>query len=451
MTKLMRLRNQFLQVILWLAGYIITRSKARPPIGYLELIRHSGVVNVKDPKVDYEAVKKWEHADKLWIEGKYLESVGCRTSILSELYKSNGVLEEGYAPPGLSLGFVGPLGHQAMLCTHIAAQEIGIIKPRISMLPIYEEQTKRPLILAVEKNLNFLQYAQGASISELPNNWHIFERLQLIRTTDGFLDLYQLIEKVFQHVNVIPEYPLVHLPIDYEDFAQRELESLGLPRDAWFATIHIRNTGKSQARRNQPIATYFAAVKEVIASGGWVIRIGDSSMEKFPEFPNFIDLATSQQNLSYLHPYVLAQGKFFIGTSSGPASVPPLFGVPTLITNVTSIGRNMLSSSANSIYIPKKTLNGKKRVLSYSEVLKSSDGFGELELREMQEQDLFLECNSEEEILLGVRELMSRISGSHKVDDKTLRTVAEIRTAFPYASKGTVAQSFIDKNIDWLN
>ena len=111
----------------------------------------------------------------------------------------------------------------------------------------------------------------------------------------------------------------------------------------------------------------------------------------------------------------------------------------------------MLSSSANSIYIPKKTLNGKNKVLSYSEVLKSSDGFGELELREMQEQDLFLECNSEEEILLGVRELMSRISGSHKVDDKTLCTVAEIRTAFPYASKGTVAQSFIDKNIDWLN
>ena len=451
MTKLMRLRNRFLQVILWLAGYILTKSKARPPIGYLELIRHSGVVNVKDPKVDYEAVKKWEHADKLWIEGKYLESVEYRTSILSELYKSNGALEEGYAPPGLSLGFVGPIGHQAMLCTHIAAQEIGIIKPRISMLPIHKEQTKRPLIRAVEKNLNFLRYAQGASISELPNNWHIFERLQLIRTTDGFLDLYQLIEKVFQNVNVIPEYPLVHLPIDYEDFAQRELESLGLPRDAWFATIHIRNTGKYQARRNQPIATYFAAVKEVIASGGWVIRVGDSSMEEFPEFPNFIDLATSQQNLSYLHPYVLAKAKFFIGTSSGPASVPPLFGVPTLITNVTSIGRNMLSSSANSIYIPKKTLNGKNKVLSYSEVLKSSDGFGELELREMQEQDLFLECNSEEEILLGVRELMSRISGSHKVDDKTLCTVAEIRATFPYASKGTLAQSFIDKNIDWLN
>ena len=451
MTRLIRLRNRFLQVILWLAGYILTKSKARPPIGYLELIRHSGVVNVKNPKVDYEAVEKWEYADKLWIQGKYLDSVECRTSILSEIYKSNGVLEEGYAPPGLSLGFVGPIGHQAMLCTHILAQDLGIIKPRVSILPIYREQMKRPLIRAVEKNLNFLQYAQGASVSELPNNWHIFERLQLIRTTDSFLDLYQLIEKVFQHVNVTPENPLVHLPIDYEDFAQRELELLGLPKDAWFATIHIRNTGKPLARRNQPISAYFAAVKEVIASGGWVIRVGDSSMKEFPEFPNFIDLATSQQNLSYLHPYVLAKGKFFIGTSSGPASVPPLFGVPTLITNVTSIGRNILSSSANSIYIPKKTLKGKNKALSYSEVLESSDGFGELELNELQEQDLYLECNSEEEILLGVRELMSRISGSHTVDDKSSRIIAEIRTAFPYASKGTVAQSFIDKNAHWLN
>ena len=451
MSKILRFRNRLAQAMIWCIGLIVMKSKAKPPIGYLELIRHSGIIDSKNPERDYQAVRKWEYADRLWIEGSYLKSVELRKSVLCELYKINGVLENGYTPPGISHGYVGPIGHQAILCTHIAAQNLGILDSRVAVLPIYKSQTSRPLIKAVEKHLSFLQYERGASWGELPNNWHIFERLQLIRTKDDFLDLYQLVEKVFHNRVIGPSNSMVELPSDYVHHAKFQLETLGLPNDAWFATIHIRNTGNYSARRNQPISSYFAAVREIIASGGWVVRVGDNSMDEFPKFKQFIDLAKSDQDHSYLHPYVLAKARFFVGTSSGPASVPPLFGVPTLITNTTSIGRNMLSSSANSIYIPKRTYNGKGKMLSYSEVMASPDGFGELEIKALQDHDLYLECNSEEEILLGVKELMARIEGSYVEDKKSLKTLEEIRTAFPHASRGTVAQSFIEKNKNWLN
>lgn len=449
--KLLIARNRLLQFVLWLAGILFFKSKAKPPIGYLELIRHSGIVSPSDPRRDFFAVREWERSDSLWVQGEYLASVDLRRSILEKLYESNGVLVEGYVPPGISLGFVGPIGHQAMLCTHIAAQKLGILKPRTAILPINDSHIHRPLIQALEADLNFIQYKDGASWGELPNNWHIFERLQLIRTENDFIDLYQLIETVFRTTTVNKMNPLVKLPMEYLESARQKLESVGLPKDAWFATIHIRNAGVLPARRNQPIATYIPAITEIIASGGWVIRVGDKSMDNFPELDKFIDLAASKEDLSFLHPYALACAKFFIGTSSGPGSVPPLFGVPTLITNATSIGRNILSSSENSIYIPKKTLNEKGRCLSYSEVLKSCDGFGELELDQLKELKFQLQCNSEEEILLGVKEIMARIDNDFVEDEKNISIIDEIRNLMPHASRGTIARSFLEENKEWLS
>jgi putative glycosyltransferase (TIGR04372 family) len=449
--KLLLARNRILQILIWFAEILFFKSKAKPPIGYLELIRHSGIVSPSNPTRDFSAVQEWERSDSLWVQGEYLASVDLRKGVLRKLYESHGVLLEGYVPPGISIGFVGPIGHQAMLCTHIAAQKLGILKPRTAILPINKTQIHRPLIQTLRKDLNLLQYGDGASWSELPNNWHVFERLQLIRTENDFIDLYQLIEKVFRSTNVNKMNPLIELPTEYVDSARQKLEALGLPKDAWFVTIHVRNAGDLPARRNQPVDTYYPAIEEVIASGGWVIRVGDNSMEKFPEFSKFIDLATSKEDLSFLHPYVLAFASFYVGTSSGPGSVPPLFGVPTLITNATSIGRNLLSSSENSIYIPKKTLNEKGRLLSYSEVLKSCDGFGELELSQLRELNLQLQCNSKEEILLGVKEIMARVQNNFVEDKKSVSIINEIRNSMPYSSRGTIAHTFLDKHREWLS
>lgn len=434
-----------------LVGFLVTRNKSKPPIGYLELIRNSGIVKISDLGRDYESVRLWEESDQHWVQGKYQQSVSMRKEILAHLYESQGVLYEGYFPPGISLGYVGPIGHQAILGTHIAAQRLGILEPRKAILPINRNQTDRPIIKSLLSDLNLIQYTDGASWSELPNNWHVFERLQLIRTKNDFIDLYELIEEVFQKNDVIPEKPLMWFPEDYISQSKAQLEALGLPRDGWFVALHVRNAGNGPARRNQPIETYFPAIKEIISLGGWVIRVGDKSMDKFPDFKQFIDLAVSDQDNSLLHPYVLASGKFFIGTSSGPASIPPLFGIPTLITNATSIGRNILSSSQHSIYIPKLTVKSNGVALSYSETLNSCDGYGELEIAELKEKDLYLQCNSAEDILLGVREILDRINGKFIEDSPSKNILNEIRSRYLFTSKGDFAQSFIEKNTKWLN
>ena len=451
MRRIFKLKNRIFQLTLWLAGLVVMKNKSKPPIGYLELIRNSGIVKIADPERDYKAVRLWELSDKYWVRGNYQQAVNLRKAILSELYESQGVLFDGYNPPGISLGYVGPIGHQAILGTHIAAQKLGILEARKAILPIYQNQINRPMIRSLRNDLNLIQYTDGASWSELPNNWHVFERLQLIRTDNDFIDLYELIEKVFQKRVTSNEEPLMHFPDDYVFQSQAQLKTLGLPRDAWFVALHVRNAGKGPARRNQPIETYFPAIKEITDLGGWVIRVGDKSMEKFPDFNNFIDLAVSNQDYSSLHPYVLATGKFFIGTSSGPASIPPLFGVPTLITNATSIGRNVLSSSKHSIYIPKLTINSKGIPLSYSETLNSCDGFGELEISELKEFGLQLQCNSAVDILLGVREILDRIDLKFDEDDSLKETLRCIRNDFYFTSNGDIAQSFIENNRKWLN
>jgi hypothetical protein len=139
-------------------------------------------VSPSNPTRDFLAVDEWERSDSLWVQGSYLESVDLRKNVLKKLYEDHGVSLEGYVPPGISIGFVGPIGHQAMLCTHIAAQKLGILKPRTAILPINKTHINRPLIQAIKNDLNFLQYKDGASWSELPNNWLVFERLKLIIT-----------------------------------------------------------------------------------------------------------------------------------------------------------------------------------------------------------------------------------------------------------------------------
>lgn len=449
--RLLNLKTRILQGLIWCAGWVLLRKHSTPSDHYRAVIQSSGIFSSSNLRNDYDAIKLWSYSSSLWVKGQYLKSIDVQRNVLTELYRRNQVLYNGYFPPGISNEYVGPIGHQALLCIHVAAQQLGIIEPRSAILPISKEQLKKPIINSMKNHMQFLQYTEGASWDRIPNQWHNFERLQLVRTFDDFIGIYQLVESVFQASKVNRFNPLIELPQNYEDAARSQLQNLGLPNDAWFATIHVRNSGGSPSRRNQPVETYFAAVNEIIAAGGWVVRVGDKSMAKFPISDRFIDLAVSNQDYSYLHPYALAQAKFFIGTSSGPASIPPLFGVPTLVTNATSIGRNALSSSEHSIYIPKKTIDSKGRLLTYSEVLNSVDGFGELELSELREFNLSLECNSEEDILLATRELMSKVEGNYKTDNQSLLILNQIRDAFPYASRGNFAQTFLDRNSNWLN
>ncbi|MEG4166775.1 tetratricopeptide repeat protein [Microcoleus sp. S13_C3] len=160
------------------------------------------------------------------------------------------------------------------------------------------------------------------------------------------------------------------------DRGWRCLEELGVPKDAWFVSLHVRDTGCSngqwngstRAGRNAHIDTYLLAIQSIVARGGWVIRMGDRNMKPLPKTDGVIDYAHSEAKSDWMDVFLWAKCRFFIGTCSGPAHVPPTFGVPCAQTNWASL--QFRSSFSQDILIPKLYWHEKEqRYLTFAEML----------------------------------------------------------------------------------
>ena len=109
-------------------------------------------------------------------------------------------------------------------------------------------------------------------------------------------------------------------------------------KDAWFATLHVREGKFGEHRIVEPFrdadpTSYLDALTEVTNRTGRVVRIGDSSMSLLPKMQNVFDYATSELKCQWMDVFLCAATRFMIGTSSGPATVSHAFGVPVAMTN----------------------------------------------------------------------------------------------------------------------
>jgi len=127
----------------------------------------------------------------------------------------------------------------------------------------------------------------------------------------------------------------------HKAMGKKALQKLGLPNDAWFVTLHVREPGyrgetqknTTEDFRNASPHDYIKAIEAVINSGGWVFRMGDASMSELPSMPKLIDYAHHEIRSDWMDIFLGATCSFCIGTSSGYFRVPRYFGVPVLYTN----------------------------------------------------------------------------------------------------------------------
>jgi len=154
---------------------------------------------------------------------------------------------------------------------------------------------------------------------------------------------HRVIQKMWEDLN---RPPLLKIKPEHREKGRQLLSDAGMPEDAWFVCLHVREAGffkenvswGTNWHRNADITTYYAAIEEITKRGGWVVRIGDRTMVPLPPMNNVIDLALSPERQDWMDIFAIAESKFYMGMASGPAGIPPNFGVPILGTNWFAMG-----------------------------------------------------------------------------------------------------------------
>ena len=196
------------------------------------------------------------------------------------------------------------------------------------------------------------------------------------------------------------------------------LRALGMPDSGWFACLHVREGGFKRAQGhnaidrslNAEVAAYLPAIRAITERGGWVVRIGDSSMQPLPTMPRLIDYAHSEMKSEWMDVFLLGACRLYVGTSSGPAYVPPLFGVPCVLTNWAPTGQRPFN--ARDIYTPKLYKAGSPpKELSLAEIMAPPVGHA-LRYAHADEIGLTQEPNTPEEIREVVIEMLDGLDGT---------------------------------------
>lgn len=186
-------------------------------------------------------------------------------------------------------------------------------------------------------------------------------------------------DKSASYVDIVEKYqgfpPLISLSKSDYKFGYSVLQKLGMPQDAYFVCVHCREdgyvSGENQLYRNGDIMSFIPAIKYITENGGWVIRMGDSTMKHLPPMDHVIDYAHSDEKSEQMDIFLCASCKFFLGCSSGLVSVAHIFGVP--VVSVNSAPMSMLVGyRPDDISIPKLIWSDKEhRLLTFKEVFNS--------------------------------------------------------------------------------
>lgn len=249
--------------------------------------------------------------------------------------------------------------------------------------------------------------------------------------------------------------PLLQLSNEDEAWGNEMLAQLGVPEGSWFVCVHAREAGFSpideelHGHRNSDIKNSIAAMQQITELGGWVIRIGDPTMQPLLPAPQTIDYAHHPLKSPRLDVIICARAKFILGNTSGIALVGSIFGIPCAVSNM--IPTADLWYGPQDISIPKLLWSEREhRYLSIAEAMappisnfRYAQQYRDAGLRVIE--------NSPDDIVDLLTEMLERLNGtfSFKVTDKKLvrqfrKLIPETSTA--YFSQASVGLHFLKKH-----
>jgi putative glycosyltransferase (TIGR04372 family) len=435
--------------MLFSAGLI--KSVSVPTGQQVDDIKESGFIGKTQTLDTNYLYKQSLLANELHADGHYHEASKIHRDLLESVYEANKIEDSFWTPQFLSYYFGAFLGHRAFTGIVLAAQDTGIIKKTKRTLPfagnVNGEQLE--IIFKNRKDIEFIRSDLGLKFLEGPLNWHLSERLWMIKTNVGFMETQDFVDKTFSRIEELGIESIFQIDPNYEDKAQQELEKIGLPSGREFIAIHVRKKDWNEFDiRQAQIQNYSNSVKELIDQGFYVVQIGTDPQTTILESERLIAVQGNNNMARFLTPYVLAKSKFLINTSSGPSYLAALYGTPVLQTNVVAFGKSSPTLSRDSIHLPKTWIyKGKK--LSLFELLSKPQGYSYRHINVLNRKGFNVVENSSAEIYAATLDILN-MTRKKKIEKFKSNQVNEIRLNLNSPCNGQIAPSYLQENQSWF-
>jgi len=275
------------------------------------------------------------------------------------------------------------IGHITLLDYYVKMRELGLTPKNDALI-----------LLPPEGGVNraFLDYWKqwDLQIVDHPDTVKIFapfteltdENINVFCLIDGKISLaYHAIAEVERRWNESGRGPLLRLSDEHRERGWAKLSEAGIQRGNWFVTLHVRESGYTgegdvppNNHRNSRIETYTKAIERITSAGGWVIRLGDSSMTRLSHMDRVLDYAHSSLKSDWMDIFLCAENKFYLGTSSGPCMIPPCFGKKCALANYELLaGRPFYFGN---FYLPKLLFDvQRRRLMTFRETLEGKTAY----------------------------------------------------------------------------
>ena len=239
------------------------------------------------------------------------------------------------------------------------------------------------------------------------------------------LDVHNLLNRFPSHLNFTS---------DEETRGNAVLQEMGLPIDAQFVCLHVRDSAYLSSHipdndwsyhnyRDSDIQNYVLAAEALAECGYFVIRMGAKVNASINSTnPKIIDYATNGMRSDFMDIYLGGKCSFCITTGSGWDSIPEIFRRPIVYVNMVPLGCLHTSGSKFLSITKQHVWNSSRKALTLSEIFSNGVGFC-MDAQHFQLQGVELIENTSEEIRDVAMEMAERIDGAWNphADDESLQ------------------------------
>ena len=391
----------------------------------------------------------YELGDVLFRDGRFDEAARAQAELVDQSYAiaearaktRGGPITQLLSPARLVCIRYGEMANKLDL--YVKARALGLVPPIRAFLTAPPEQVVNACFMNYWRDQAsdvFTVLSDPKEIAAaIEAHSGCAHHLDYVRLPNGRVEFREMAYPVIQKAwDDQKRRPVLTLTAEHRARGRTALKRLGVPDDAWFVCLHVRESSSHgenvpwnpNAHRNADIETYGPAIEAVVARGGYVIRMGDPSMKTLPPIKNVIDFAHLDDAIrnDWMDVFLLAASRFIVGMSSGPPFVGWTFGVPIIGTNWFPLG--YWPFAARDIFVPKLLRRSDGRFLNIRDSVATPIA-GTPHPSFYKARGLDVIDNRSEDIAAATTEMMDRLDGRpYTDDDEQLQRRFRERAAF---------------------